>query len=90
MAHDEPAASGAPTKLAIKNVGLMLSGDFEKPILDADAIVAVNGRIVALEAAEGTDAMLERVAALKAARRVKWKFPRRGEARYTAGCESRS
>jgi hypothetical protein len=44
MAHDEPAASGAPSKLAIKNVGLMLSGDLEKPILDADAIVAVNGR----------------------------------------------
>src|SRR6478752_8229119 len=25
MAHDEPAASGAPIKLAIKSVGLMLS-----------------------------------------------------------------
>jgi enamidase len=48
MAHDEPAASGAPTKLVIKNVGLMLSGDLEKPILDADAIVAVNGRITAI------------------------------------------
>ncbi len=34
MAHDEPAASGAPTKLVIKNVGLMLSGDLENPILD--------------------------------------------------------
>src|SRR5246127_4540471 len=47
MAHDEPAASGAPNKLAIKNVGLMLSGDLERPILDADAIVAVDGRITA-------------------------------------------
>jgi DUF1009 family protein len=36
------------------------------------AAVAVNGRIVALEAAEGTDAMLERIGGLKAARRVKW------------------
>jgi DUF1009 family protein len=36
------------------------------------AAVSVNGRIVALEAAEGTDAMLERVAALKAGGRVKW------------------
>jgi hypothetical protein len=45
MAHDEPATSGAPTKLAIKNVGLMLSGDLEKAVLDADAIIAVNGRI---------------------------------------------
>jgi UDP-2,3-diacylglucosamine hydrolase len=36
------------------------------------ASVAVNGRVIALEAAEGTDAMLERVAGLKAGRRVKW------------------
>ena len=55
MAHDEPAPSGAPTKLAIKNVGLMLSGDLEKPILDADAIVAVNGRISAIGRAADLD-----------------------------------
>ncbi len=55
MAHDEPAASGAPTKLAIKNVGLMLSGDLEKPILDADTIVAVNGRISAIGRAADLD-----------------------------------
>jgi enamidase len=55
MAHDEPAASGAPTKLVIKNVGLMLSGDLEKPILDADAIVAVNGRTTAIGRAPDLD-----------------------------------
>ena len=55
MAHDEPAASGAPTKLVIRNVGLMLSGDLEKPILDADAIVAVNGRITAIGRAPDLD-----------------------------------
>src|SRR6202167_4556901 len=55
MAHDEPAASGASTKLVIKNVGLMLSGDLEKPILDADAIVAVNGRITAIGRAADLD-----------------------------------
>ncbi len=55
MAHDEPAAPGAPTKLVIKNVGLMLSGDLEKPILDADAIVAVNGRITAIGRAPDLD-----------------------------------
>ena len=55
MAHDEPAASGAPTKLAIKNVGLMLSGDLEKPILDADTIVAVDGRITAIGRAADLD-----------------------------------
>lgn len=32
-------------KLVIKNVGLMLSGDLKQPILDADTIVAVDGRI---------------------------------------------
>jgi hypothetical protein len=36
------------------------------------AAVAINLRVVALEAAEGTDAMLERVAALRANGRVKW------------------
>ena len=46
---------GAPTKLAIKNVGLMLSGDLEKPILDADAIVAVDGRIAAIGRAGDLD-----------------------------------
>src|SRR5271154_4399772 len=55
MAHDEPAASGAPTKLAIKNVGLMLSGDLERPILDADALVAENGRITAIGRAKDLD-----------------------------------
>src|SRR5882757_8798230 len=55
MAHDEPAASGASMKLAIKNVGLMLSGNLEKPILDADAIVAVDGRITAIGRAADLD-----------------------------------
>ena len=55
MAHDEPAASGAPIKLAIKNVGLMLSGDLDQPILDADTIVAVDGRITAIGRAEDLD-----------------------------------
>ena len=59
MGHDEPAASGAPTKLAIKNVGLMLSGDLYRPILDADAIVAVDGRITAIGRA-GTSTFLAR------------------------------
>ncbi|WP_421723676.1 LpxI family protein [Bauldia sp.] len=36
------------------------------------AAVAINGRIVALEAAEGTDAMLERVAALREKGRLRW------------------
>jgi enamidase len=35
-------------KLVIRNVGLMLSGDLDRPILQADAVVAVDGRITAV------------------------------------------
>jgi enamidase len=35
-------------KLVIRNIGLILSGDLQKPILDADTIVAVNGVIAAV------------------------------------------
>jgi enamidase len=48
MAHDEAAGAAAPSKLVIRNVGLMLSGDLARPILDADALVAVDGRIAAV------------------------------------------
>ena len=34
-------------KLVIRNIGLMLSGALEKPILDADTLVAEDGRITA-------------------------------------------
>ncbi|MDE0255188.1 MAG: Enamidase, partial [Rhodospirillaceae bacterium] len=32
-------------KTVVRNIGLMLSGDLAQPILDADCIVAVDGRI---------------------------------------------
>lgn len=32
-------------KLVIKNIGLLLSGDLENPVIDADTVVAVNGLI---------------------------------------------
>ncbi len=35
-------------KLVIKNIGLLLSGDIFKPILDADTIVCVDGKIIAI------------------------------------------
>ncbi len=47
MAHDAPAPQG-PTKLVVRNIGLMLSGDLNQPILEADTIVAENGRITAI------------------------------------------
>src|SRR5579862_8928722 len=47
MSHDAPAKS-ASTKLVIRNIGLLLSGDLDHPILDADTVVAVDGVIRAL------------------------------------------
>ena len=44
----EPTTGGASGKLLVKNVGLMLSGALERPILDADTIVAMNGKITAV------------------------------------------
>lgn len=38
----------AAGKLVIKNIGLMLGGALERPILDGDAIVAIDGRITAI------------------------------------------
>src|ERR1700733_12614756 len=55
MAHDEPQAAG-PSKLVIRNIGLLLSGMMEKPILDADTILAENGRITAIGRAKEIDA----------------------------------
>jgi enamidase len=48
MAHEEAAKSGTSTKLVIRNIGLLLSGDLNKPILDADTVVVKDGRISAI------------------------------------------
>ena len=45
---DEKAAKTGPTKLVIRNIGLVLSGELKTPILDADTVVAVDGRISAI------------------------------------------
>jgi enamidase len=47
MAHDDPAKK-TPTRLLIRNIGLLLSGNLEQPILDADTMVAVDGKIAAV------------------------------------------
>ena len=44
----EPAAKGTSGKVVIRNVGLMLSGDLDRPILDADTVVVRDGRIAAV------------------------------------------
>src|SRR3546814_12591456 len=42
-------------KLVIRNIGTLLSGDLVKPLLAADTIVAVDGRIVEVGEASAVD-----------------------------------
>ena len=48
-------------KLVIRNIGLMLSGALEAPILDADTLVAENGRITACGREKDCDTEAARV-----------------------------
>jgi enamidase len=48
MAIEETAKPNRGKKLVIRNIGLLLSGDLRQPILDADAIVAIDGVIRAI------------------------------------------
>src|SRR5258706_12062135 len=48
MTHGEAQKSAAPAKLVIRNIGLLLSGDLDQPILDADTVVAIGDRIAAV------------------------------------------
>src|ERR1700688_790083 len=52
---DHTRTDTASGKLVIRNVGLLLSGDIEQPILDADTIVAEAGRIKAIGKAKDLD-----------------------------------
>jgi enamidase len=45
---EEKAAKAGRSKLVIRNIGLCLSGDLGRPILDVDTVVAVDGSIAAL------------------------------------------
>jgi enamidase len=55
MAHEETKKPAGPQKLVIRNVGLMLSGALETPILDADTVVAIDGRIAAVGRAKDVE-----------------------------------
>ncbi len=55
MAHDAPTAA-ASGKVIIRNIGLLLSGDMNAPILDGDTIVAIDGRIAAVGRVKDIDA----------------------------------
>ena len=56
MAQDTTAAADPNAKLVVRNIGLLLSGDIGRPILDADTVVAVGGRIAAVGRASEIDA----------------------------------
>src|SRR5579864_7502790 len=48
MSQDAPVKSATSSKLVIRNIGLLLSGDLGHPILDADTVIAVDGAIQAV------------------------------------------
>jgi enamidase len=48
MKADELGKARVSMKLVIRNIGLLLSGDLQNPILDADAVVVNDGRIEAI------------------------------------------
>ena len=51
----EIAAGGPSGKVVIQNIGLLLSGDLDRPILDADTIVVQDGLITAVGKAADCD-----------------------------------
>jgi len=51
----EAQGTAAAGKLVIRNIGLLLSGDLARPILDADTIAAEGGRITAVGKAKDVD-----------------------------------
>ena len=52
----EPQSAGASAgKLVIRNIGLLFSGDLGRPMLDADTLAAVDGKITAIGKAKDVD-----------------------------------
>jgi enamidase len=45
MAHDEPAKPSGPQKLVIRNLGMVLTGVMDAPLIEAEVIVAIDGTI---------------------------------------------
>ena len=73
VAGEGPLGAKPVPRASRRDVDRALAAARAIGIIDAgQAAVAANGRVVALEAAEGTDGMLERVAALREAGRLRW------------------
>src|SRR5262245_1800470 len=56
MSHEAAIPAAGPQKIVIRNIGLLLSGALENPILDADTIVAIDGKITGIGRASDIDA----------------------------------
>jgi DUF1009 family protein len=73
VAAPGPVAGNAPSGELLADARLALKAARAIGAIDAgQAAVVLGGRIVALEAAEGTDGIIERAAALRGKGRVKW------------------
>ena len=48
MAQEETSKAKAQTRVVMRNIGMLLSGDLNQPVLDADTIVAIDGKISAV------------------------------------------
>jgi enamidase len=55
MAQEEAGKPSENHKLVVRNIGLLLSGALEKPILDADTVACVAGKITAVGRAKDVD-----------------------------------
>ncbi len=56
MSHEAAPQAAGQQKTVIRNIGLLLSGALENPILDGDTIVAVDGRITGIGRPKDIDA----------------------------------
>ncbi|HZQ69327.1 MAG TPA: amidohydrolase family protein [Terriglobales bacterium] len=55
MTHQEPVANKSGSRVMIRNIGLLLSGDLNNPILDADTVIIGDGKITAIGKANAVD-----------------------------------
>ena len=55
MAEQSTATITPDHKLVVRNIGLMLSGDIGNPILEADTLIAIGGKIAAVGRAKDLD-----------------------------------
>ena len=55
MSHNPAPTSSTHSKLVIRNIGLLLSGELNHPILDADMVIAVDGLIESVGRASDLD-----------------------------------